>query len=135
MLSGALMGAAAGVVVWALGYKKANAAKAGEVVTKKPQLTASFESSLSQQEVLKRLREFTDESGYKVDPTFAGPNVVCLTTMPDMKSFGWFYPVYVTAQESGSVVEVGIVPRYGPGGLPTKRFHAKGVEFVKELLH
>ncbi|MBX3120344.1 MAG: hypothetical protein KF784_14880 [Fimbriimonadaceae bacterium] len=134
MLSGALMGLVGGTAVWAVCFVKANAATAGKTVTRKPSLSEKFECPLPPEEVLNRLRQFMDSSVYKVDTTFNVENAVCLTSMPDWKSYGWFHPVYVSAKGSGSLVEVGTTPRYGPGGLPTKKFHEKGVAFVRSLL-
>lgn len=134
MLYGAIIGGFIGLVVWAIGIAKASYATAGQRVPGANTSTSFIETHLPPDEVLQRLRQIDPATGYKVDPTLAGPNSICIATSPDLKSYGWFYPIQVLPSGTGSRVSIGIVPRHGPGGLPTKKFHAIGVEYVKNLL-
>jgi hypothetical protein len=123
-LSGALIGALVGMVVVTIGLIVAATRKGASAVKNRPKKILAFIAPMPPAEVMKSVIRYGQQSGYRIDD-IANPGWrIILSEKPSFTTWGFFYPVYMTAnQQGGTLVEVGIKSRFIQMGPIVTRKH------------
>ncbi len=129
-----IVGLTVGIVVAMVMFIISSNAKASTKVLGRPAHIEAIESRYAPEEVLAKLSVIPQGSSFRVDETYRQPNAICLTWTPDLMTYGWFFPIFVSPSEGGSRIEIGIVPRLVGGARPAKKYMAKAVEHVQQML-
>ena len=76
---------------------------------RKPHKLMTFTTTMTPHKALKSIIEFALQGGYKIDDFTEAEGHIILSDLVSLTSFGFFYPIYVSMNNSGStLVEVGI---------------------------
>lgn len=89
----------------------------------------------SQESVLKSVIRFAQQSGYKVVALDEKRGQLVLEEPASLFSWGFFFPVFVSAQQDGSsLIEVGIKSKFSQCGPVVSRSHERFVTGLKAAL-
>jgi Zn finger protein HypA/HybF involved in hydrogenase expression len=78
-------------------------------IDSKPSKLMSFDTQVSDSQVLKIVVDFAQRTGYDIETIDESKKRICLSDSATMTSMGFFYPIFISSGNSGStLVEVGI---------------------------
>jgi hypothetical protein len=84
------------------------------------------------QTVFTRLLQITGR--YKVDDSDRDGRIIVLSSSPTFATWGFFYPVIVHPEASGSRIEIGIQSKFIQFGPLVTRAHKQAVTAIEQLL-
>lgn len=132
MLTGAIIGAFIGLLVWLLGFVMAGSSKAAGRPF--PSKTHACLTMLPPSEALAAVRSAV-RPPYQIDESGTSADTVVLAVAPNFKHYGFFIPVRATLHPQGSTqVEVGCMSRsFLPAPVPDRQ-HAEAFEMVRQAV-
>jgi len=107
MLQGALIGATAGAVVGVVVYMQAKNRDTKEALGQDPLVKESLTVSCSPEQVIERIR--ANPGAHKIDPA-STPEKIILRQDPTLTSAGFAYMLRISAEGSGSRVDLSMAP-------------------------
>lgn len=134
MLQGAIIGGIVGLLYGIFAYLKAKSAKGLEYLKAMPKRVTSFDVAKSPEEVMAALSGGVPAA--KADLTASDPAThrLLLAQPATFNSWGFFFPVYLTAADGGTKVEVGTVSRSYMWGAAVTKVHDVFVGQLKTQL-
>lgn len=127
------------VVVQGIVYGIAQMQK-GTVSMSKPLRILSFTTKCSADKVMKIIINYANQSNYKVDDFDENKFIIVLSDSPTFnplvkKGYGFFYPIYLTRQNSGEIyIEIGISSKLIQWGPIVSRSHEKCFNGIKAAI-
>src|ERR1700680_4917921 len=83
--------------------------KGSRTLKRRPRRLDSFTAKMSPEITLKTIVGFAQQSGYKIEFLDEIQKCLVLSDTPSLTSFGFFYPIYLTAlSEIETLIEVGV---------------------------
>jgi hypothetical protein len=103
----------------------------------KPESPKVIKTQLRFDEVLTALETEASLLGYRVVARSSPPGTLVLADWPSLTSFGFFYPIYVSAGGGVTMVEIGIKSRLmqdNPGNVVRAQKHEECFELVRRTI-
>ena len=97
----------------------------------KPLRVQSFATGMPQSAVLKAIVTYAKTSIYKIELFDESNGDLVLSDVASLTSYGFFYPIFVRSQGTGTLVEVGIKSRSWQVGPIVTRHHDRCFNWTK----
>lgn len=133
-ITGALIGGAIGLIYAGFMMLKAKNAKGGKYLDEMTRRVLSFEAPQSPDAVMAALAGGVTGRPATLEATDPARHRMVFTDKATMTTFGFFYPIHVTASGGGSKVDVGIVSRGNQWGPLVTKAHNAFLDGVRTTL-
>lgn len=133
-VTGAIIGGAIGLIYAGFMMLKAKNAKGEKYLNEMTRRVLTLETPLSPDAVLAALAGGVKDRPATLEASDPTRHRLVFTDRATMTTFGFFYPIHVTASGSGSKVDVGIVSRGNQWGPLVTKAHNIFLDGVKATL-
>lgn len=133
-VTGAIIGGAIGLIYAGFMMLKAKNAKGEKYLNEMTRRVLTLETPLSPDAVLAALAGGMKDRPATLEASDPTRHRLVFTDRATMTTFGFFYPIHVTASGSGSKVDVGIVSRGNQWGPLVTKAHNIFLDGVKATL-
>ena len=133
-VTGAIIGGAIGLIYAGFMMLKAKNAKGEKYLNEMTRRVLTLETPLSPDAVLAALAGGVKDRPATLEASDPTRHRLVFTDRATMTTFGFFYPIHVTASGSGSKVDVGIVSRGNQWGPLVTKAHNIVLDGVKATL-
>ena len=133
-VTGAIIGGAIGLIYAGFMMLKAKNAKGEKYLNEMTRRVLTLETPLSPDAVLAALAGGVKDRPATLEASDPTRHRLVFTDRATMTTFGFFYPIHVTASGSGSKVDVGIVSRGNQWGPLVTKAHNIFLDSVKATL-
>jgi hypothetical protein len=134
-ISGACIGLAVSLVIVAIYFLIAMTRKPAAVVREKPRNLRQLVTPWGYHAAVTSVLQAMPAHGFKVEEVTPDGSRMILSTPITVWSYGFFYPIYFSAQPGGgTLVEVGIASRAMQWGPFVSRNHEKVFNLVREVV-
>jgi hypothetical protein len=134
MLQGAIIGAVVGLLYAVFAFMKAKSAKGLEYLKAMPKRVASFHVAQSPEAVMAALAGGVPAAKAALTASDPATHRLLLAQTPSFNSWGFFFPVHLSASGSGTTVEVGTASRSFMWGPAVTKVHKAFVGQIQTQL-
>jgi hypothetical protein len=132
--AGAIIGGFIGLVYALLILLKARNAKGGQYLTKMTRRVMSIDVPQAPDAVMAALAGGVKDRPATLEASDPANHRLVFTDKATMTTFGFFYPIHISATENGSKLDIGIVSRGNQWGPLVTKAHNIFVDGVKTTL-
>lgn len=133
-VTGAIIGGVIGLIYALLMMLKAKNAKGSKYLTEMTSRVISFDTGLAPDAVMAALAGGVADRPATLEASDPATHRLVFTDKASMTTFGFFYPIHISASGTGSKVDVGIVSRGNQWGPLVTKAHNVFVDGVKTTL-